>query len=271
MKHWHSIVFVVCATAVFAQLGLLGAGSGSGPITGYTLVDMKATNANTNIGSDTCAGIFAPGTPSCTFQSYFAQGTGNVAVIGFGAQAASITAGQTLSVASDSSGSSWTHAASCATFFAAVSKVQDCWYTLSTAGSAGVVTLSVTIATPVTAGERIGVFYAEFHPPGGAGTGILDGIGTINDNVSCGNPTGCAGVASGALGSPTMSGTSDACVQWFVSGSPISTPLNAPWNLTTNGDHSAQATAQGLAANFPVPAWPTNANSTGIGTAICFR
>lgn len=263
------ICFEAADATHYNVISSTGTWTGSTASPTFTVVQIYATNTNANVNGDTCAGFLTPGSNTCTFHPVGAlQAAANTAVVGCSAQAAGINASQTC-VFTDSTGSVYTHPASCATFFPGNPKIVDCGYTTNTVGSGSPFTVSVTVTTPIATGQRMGFVYAELLPS--TGTGTLDGIGKINDNTACGTTTPCNGVPAANL-SPAMAGTADGCVQMIIAGAGQQS-VNSPWSgsYANNGDHSAFSAAVGLNNAYTPPLWTSNATASGAGLAICFK
>lgn len=245
----------------------------------YTIIQLKATNSNSNLGAnDNCTGFFSSGgSHGCHFDTQAGgvypsavQGVGNGACVGFGAQAVGITSAQTLTV-SDTGGNSWSQVSGFPVFFGGNAKTADLWCAYNATGSVANDVITITISNLPSGGERIAPFYLEFQPSNGAGLSVFDTSGSAN-LASCGaGGSPCSGVTAAQL-SPAMTGTTDVAIQWVTDG-PSQSSVNSPWssNYVNNGDHTGIAAAVGLNSGYTVPLFTAASSSAAIATAAYWK
>lgn len=234
----------------------------------FTLEQIYNTNTNTNQGTDDFAGFFTNVRVTGHFTPSQPQVAGTTVILTFSSQAASIASGQTIA-ATDSLGNTYTHSTtSCPMFNSGNAKVLDCLVTTNAVGGAWSGNgITVTITTPVTAGERVSMGYAEGLRNTGLGT--LDGpAGQINLTSACGAPgSPCVGPSPANF---TLTGNNDFCVVWIVDG-PTQASVSSPWNANyaNNGDHSAMAAAVGLTSSWSAPQWTGASSSNAAAEGVC--
>lgn len=269
------IISVLCA---FQMTAVIGSG-GSIAANSYTIIQLKATNSNSNLGvNDNCNAFFSSsGRTGCNFDTqagavYPSAGqiAGDGICVGFGAQAVGITSAQTLTV-SDTGGNTWQHVTGFPVFFGGNAKTADLWCALNATGSVGNDIITIAISNLPSSGERIAPFYLEFKPANGVGTSTFDTSGASN-LTSCGaSGSPCSGVTAAQL-SPSMTGTADVMIQWVTDG-PSQSSVNSPWssNYVNNGDHTGIAAAVGLNSGYTVPLFTAASSSAAIATAAAWK
>lgn len=246
-------------------IGTVGGGAG---VASPVIKQLYATNSTTNQGTDTCAGFFNNVTFTCHLTPLSAQVAGTTVLICFNAQAVGITSSQTLA-ATDTLGNTYSRPSGSPIFFAGNAKTADCLITFNAIGG-GIPTITITITTPVSGGERIGVFYFESMPVGGAGTGAIDGTAQgLNLTTTCGAPgSACVGVPGSSF---PFGATNEVCPEVIVDG-PTEASVTSPWSTfyANNGDHSAGAVAV-VQSGFAAPQFTAASSSAAIVLAVCTK